>query len=136
MATTQRITPVLNGKYTIQNKDTGKHRTFRIKTQKTDAKFAPGARIVSVMTGTDNQNHYTRFAFINDNGIHLWGKYKGNPEFEGYKKMLWGMASDPDHPLHMSYTIDESLNCVVCNRELTNPESIATGIGPVCGGRV
>lgn len=26
--------------------------------------------------------------------------------------------------------------CSVCNRELTDPESIAAGIGPICGGRI
>ena len=26
--------------------------------------------------------------------------------------------------------------CQVCNRKLTNPESIAAGIGPVCAGRI
>jgi Family of unknown function (DUF6011) len=33
------------------------------------------------------------------------------------------------------YRIEEARNCMVCNRLLTTPESIAAGIGPVCAGR-
>ena len=33
------------------------------------------------------------------------------------------------------YFFELSGLCVRCNRELTNPESIRTGIGPVCAGR-
>lgn len=33
------------------------------------------------------------------------------------------------------YTLLLDGRCVVCNRKLTDPESIRTGIGPKCGGR-
>lgn len=33
------------------------------------------------------------------------------------------------------YTLLVEGRCVVCNKKLTDPESIRTGIGPVCGGR-
>jgi len=136
MLTITRVAKVLNGKYTIQNRDTGSHRTFRIKTQKSDAIFAPGKRIVSVMNGNDNQNHYKGFAFIDDDGIHLWRRYQNDPIYRGYAFMFWNMINGPDHILHQRYTIEESLNCIRCNRELTTPESLASGIGPVCEGRI
>ena len=40
-----------NGTITIHNPKTGDHRTFQIKTQPADAKFAPGRRVVSLLTG-------------------------------------------------------------------------------------
>lgn len=39
---------LFNGFYTIRNRQTGEHRTFRIATQAEDARFAPGERIVSL----------------------------------------------------------------------------------------
>jgi hypothetical protein len=33
------------------------------------------------------------------------------------------------------YKIEEARNCIVCNLLLTNPESIAAGIGPICAER-
>lgn len=47
---------IYSGTYTITNSK-GEHRTFRIKRQKKDAKFAPGARILSLMVGPDNSGH-------------------------------------------------------------------------------
>jgi hypothetical protein len=44
---------VFNGTYTITS-PTGEHRTFRIKTQKDDARFAPGKRTIALLTGSDN----------------------------------------------------------------------------------
>lgn len=50
-----------NGKLTFHNSRTGEHRTFQVKTQDADAKFAPGERIVSLLVGNDNQNDYRGF---------------------------------------------------------------------------
>lgn len=45
MTTEQRFT--VNGKFTITNSK-GEHRTFSVKTQAKDAKFAPGQRVLAV----------------------------------------------------------------------------------------
>ena len=61
-----------NGIYTVTNKETGEHRTFAVRTQKEDAKFAPGERIVALLTGPNNEDDYTGFGFVTPAGIIVW----------------------------------------------------------------
>src|SRR6185369_7175488 len=65
---------LFNGRYTIESKQTGEHRTFWVETQPADAEFAPGKRIVSLLTGSQNDDPscYTPFAIVDDRGIHVW----------------------------------------------------------------
>ncbi len=138
-----------NGEYTLRNVDTGEHRTFRIRTQPKDAGFAPGARIVSLLTGPTlrqpttfghNDSSYTGFGFLHEDHtpmIHLYHK-RDNPTFRYYAKLLQALEQDTDQVTIGDRTYDILLStlCRKCNRKLTTPESIKSGIGPVCGGRV
>lgn len=120
-----------NGTWTIES-PTGEHRTFRVKTQPDDAGFAPGERILSIMTGPNNTFDFKGFAFIKPDGrkVILWKKYRKRP-WTQYVKMLL-------HPWHYEkkgVTYHAETRCRACNRKLTRPDSIAEGIGPVCAGR-
>jgi len=134
---------IFNGKYTIQNRTTGEHRTFMVKTQAEDAKFAPGTRVVALLTGSDNDSDasYQGFGFVNLDGIRVWSSKRGTPDgkksaWEWYAEMLWSLAVDAGHSEYADrYTLLMEGRCVKCNRVLTEPESIRTGIGPVCAGR-
>lgn len=142
-----RAAKVFNGTFTIRNRETNEHRTFSIKTQPDDAQFAPGQRIVSLLTGPDNTHSYTGFAFINDNGIHVWKSksnrgselYKGWTNWDWMAEMLWHIAANIPHPRFdvRRYELMHEGRCLKCNRKLTTPESIESGIGPICarGGR-
>jgi hypothetical protein len=134
----QPAVKLFNGTHTIQNRETGEHRTFRIRTQPDDAKFAPGARIVGILTGPDNTSDYKQFGFVTDDGINVWRKYRGADKrsaYEWYATMLWALGTDPASAWHEKYTILTEGRCCRCNRKLTEPTSIRTGIGPVCAGR-
>ena len=133
-----------NGKVTLRNRETGEHRTFQIRTQADDAKFAPGKRIVALLTGPNNEEDYTPFAFCFENGVVCWGKKRaenGQPwtPFQWYADMLNVLlVSDYQSRKGMTYEKYDVLfekRCRVCNRTLTTPESVETGIGPVCAGR-
>jgi hypothetical protein len=136
--TVERAAKVFNGIYTVKSSKTGDHRTFKINTQGEKAEFAPGKRVVSLFTGTDNtaDEHYTGFAFIDDSGIAVWAKKQGEGLWEKYAEMLWTLALDGAFSpwAEKGYTIVESGTCIRCNRILTNPESLTTGIGPICAG--
>lgn len=133
-----------NGRFTVKNSTTGEHRTFQIKTQPDDSKFAPGKRIVALLTGPNNEGDYTPFAFCFTNGIIPFSKKRavdGKPwtPFQWYADMLNVLLVEG----HVSrrgksyegYGILIERRCRVCNRTLTRPESIESGIGPVCAGR-
>ena len=128
-----------NGSYTIQNKESGEHRTFRVKTQKQDANFAPGERIVALLSGPNNESDYRGFGFVKENGIIVWTKHRypklknsNMSAFEFYAFLLWQLTTNPDSEWHHRYSIQLEKHCIRCNRKLTHPESIETGIGPEC----
>jgi hypothetical protein len=118
-----------NGKLTISNPATGEHRTFRIKTQKDDARFAPGSRIVGLLIGQDNENDFQQFGFVNTDGsVIVWNKYRGT-QFEKLAKMLSNLEESCQR---WNLNAAWSVKCRRCNRELTTPDSIESGIGPTC----
>ena len=121
-----------NGIFTVTSRASGEHRTFRVKTQKPDAKFAPGERIVSLLTGPVNTNDYTSFGILKADGhIVIWKKHR-ETQFEKLARMLERLD---EHAALGHVTVQASTTCRVCNRLLSDPISIATGIGPICGGR-
>jgi hypothetical protein len=121
-----------NGTFTITSVKSGDHRTFRVKTQKPQANFAPGARVISLLTGPCNESDYQGFGFVHSDGsISLW-RNKQTPTFQAYRKMLENMAQ---HIEAGNIDVQAATKCRVCNRKLTDPVSIETGIGPVCAGR-
>ena len=121
-----------NGVITVNNPATGAHRTFRIKTQKPDAKFMPGTRIVSLLTGSDNCNDYTSFGFIGDDGrIIVWRKHQGT-QFDRFARMLMNAK---DEAARFGLVFQWAAKCRKCNRELTCPKSLASGLGATCEGR-
>ena len=121
-----------NGTLTVQSTRTGDHRTFRVKTQAKDASFAPGQRIVQLMIGPDNNSSYSSFAFLKIQNqqpkVHVWKKHR-NTEIQNLAKMLEQLEA---HESVGNVEIHFATTCRVCNRKLTTPESVESGIGPVC----
>lgn len=116
-----------NGTLTINNPVTQDHRTFKIRTQADDASFAPGARVVSLLVGPED---WQSFGFAGEDGVRVWRKKQGGV-FDTYAKMI---ARPEDWQARgLEYHLEGA--CRVCNRPLTNPVSIESGIGPVCAGR-
>lgn len=133
---TDRAAIIFNGYYTIQSRTTGEHRTFLIRTQASDAEFAPGLRLLALLTGPNNEEDYKAFAFVEDDGIHVWNSMRGEGLWEKYAEMIWSLALDAGFsPWAKNYSIMEEGRCLRCNRLLTTPESVSSGIGPVCAGR-
>jgi hypothetical protein len=120
-----------NGTITIRNTRTGNHRTFRIRTQAADARFAPGKRTVSLLTGSNNETDYTGFGFVGDDGgIVVWNARRadGDGIFEKYADMLTRPQAYESSGCEYLW----SERCRKCNRPLTDPTSISLGIGPKC----
>ncbi len=132
------VCKIFNGIYTIHSGTTGDHRTFRISTQVDTAEFAPGRRIIGLLTGPDNQTDYTGFGFVDEEGIQVWSNKRGTDTlWEKYAEMLWSLALDAALSpwADRGYRIMVEGRCLKCNRVLSDPESIVSGIGPVCGER-
>lgn len=128
---------LFNGRYTIESKQTGEHRTFWVRTQEKDAKFAPGRRLVMLLTGSQNDNpdDYTAFGFAEEFGIRIFpSKQANSPRWAQFADLLWTLALDGAFSswTEKGFRILVEGACCRCNRPLTTPESIRRGIGPVC----
>lgn len=124
---------VHDGMVTLTNPRSGGHRTFRIRTQADDASFAPGERVVSLLRGPDRDSYrdWTSFGFVKQDGrIAVWGSHRGT-QMETYARML----ADPARWAARGVTYLVEARCRRCQRPLTHPESIASGLGPICEGR-
>ena len=132
---TQTATQAIrDGFYTIAHGTS--HKTFRLATQPADADFAPGKQIIAFLRGSNNEGDYTNFAFIIDGRLVPWKRYQS-----GYEQVLQAARylvsgpSESHEKAGLMYSLD-SKRCWRCNRLLTHPESIATGLGPDCAKRM
>ena len=133
---------VKNGAYTIVSHKSGEHRTLKISTVHNEESALYGKRIISLLVGPDNQSDYRGFAFFNDNNsMSVWSRFRGTLTEEIGRCLITflvnGKVSD-DGSIRMEgvngHVLFQSA-CCVCNRPLTCPESIRSGIGPVCAGK-
>jgi len=137
---------LFNGTYTLVNEE-GVHKTFLVKTQKKDARFAAGERMVSLLTGTDNESSYKGFAFVKDDDrILVWRKKRGNGKMSAFDyfayllpKAAQSLIGEEGEELEGEFEVNGrkykvllSKKCMYCNRKLTTPESIRRGVGPEC----
>lgn len=125
---------MFNGTYTVTS-PTGEHRTFSVKTQAADAKFAAGKRVVALLTGSNNETDYTGFGFVTEAGIQVW-KSKQTDFYLKVATMLWELGTaEENRYTRKGFRLLLEKRCMRCNRKLTHPTSIETGIGPECAGR-
>lgn len=118
------------GIYTMEYPD-GHHRTFRVRVQESDAKFAPGKAILEYLRGPNNEADYEGFAFIEPTfRLQVWKRYR-DAESEAVSSLLRDANEFTTHPerAHLA------ASCIRCNATLTTPESIAAGIGPTCASK-
>jgi hypothetical protein len=119
-----------NGTITAKNRERGTHRTFQVRKQHKDANFMPGERLVGLLTGPNNNADFRSFGFVDRDRVVLWKKHLDDPFF----KWTAAFLLDPQAYADKVELLIEG-RCRRCNRKLTTPESIESGIGPVCGGR-
>jgi len=118
-----------NGFVTVTNPKTGGRRTFRVRTEKWGKDTH---RVVGLLTGPRNTADYTNFGFVEaDGSVKVWYKKRRETAFVKFARMLADNRRD-------LYTVQKGVTyrlegrCRRCNRTLTVPESIESGIGPVC----
>lgn len=126
---------IFNGSHTIVNKTTGEHRTFKIHTvQKGNLQ---GKRILSLLTGSDNESDYRAFAFITDDDhVAVWRKFRGTGHWNAYAYMIEQIIINQNPEWTAKYDHLLEGRCLRCNRKLTHPDSITLGIGPECATKV
>jgi hypothetical protein len=127
-----------NATVTFQSKKTETRFTYKL----TFAKGEPGPRgvtiFVSLMTGPDNTSSFVYIGHIFSDQMVYWPGRKskiaasapGPTAFDWcWRQMIAGKLPDALEVWHES-------SCGRCGRKLTVPESVASGFGPECRGKV
>jgi hypothetical protein len=132
-----------DGTYTVGSPK-GTHRTFRLRTRPSvqdqlkknlgKKPFAPGEQVIGMLTGSDNENDYTEFAFVAHGRMQVWGRFKATDTVKAGQTLLSLLLKDElgEKLLAAGYTVMESRRCFRCGRKLTTVESLSLGIGPEC----
>lgn len=109
--------------------------TGKCQTQDGQKNFFFGKQIVSFLTGPDNENNFTGFAHLDENGgLHVWKKFREGNAVKKYEQALNILASQDikgQGEAGLEYAM-RSGRCYRCGRTLTVPASLHAGMGPVC----
>lgn len=148
MLSTHKLSPeavptfLLAGKalLTLSNTRTGSHHTYKIQAPgktATERDLAP-VLFVSVLTGPENTSHYTYIGIL----IRQTGEFKLTAKSKlpaDDKRVLgfqWLTRSMNRLDAFLHVECRHHNHCGKCGRVLTVPESIDTGLGPICNGRL
>jgi len=122
-----------NAIFTIANPK-GNRYTFRVNYSKKLKKH-----FVYLLTGSNNETDYTYMGMLIPlvNNIILTNKSKYNIESLSVKVFNYALKVINGNKLLLDgYFLEHEGRCGKCGRTLTTPESIKSGLGPVCRGKV
>ena len=120
--------------FTLHNEVTGNNRTFRIEKNPTNAKFAPDTLALGLLVGPENdgESSYKTFAFVNDTDVVTWKKYRES-KYNVLAQLVAGtLLENPKYNVPPTLKLIHAGRCFRCGRPLTTPQSIETGLGPIC----
>lgn len=124
-----------NATFTVSNPE-GQHYTYKVVLSKGKDGYPP-THFIHALTGPDNSKSYTYMGMVMPDGVRLTRASKYTTDSLIYKVANWAVRltiSGKQPPA--GYDIQHAGTCGKCGRKLTTPESIRTGLGPVCAGRV
>lgn len=112
--------------FTVDN-GKGEHFTYKITKHKTVDMF-----FANVLSGGDGVYTYMGI-FDRSRGVVVQGKKGISPTCKSVKVLEWAVkVVNGKTTLPNGYSIQHSGVCGRCGRELTDPESIRTGLGSTC----
>ena len=142
-----------NGTYTVEHP---KHGHFTVKLYTAQRGELAGRRILAMLVGPDNVSNYRGVAFWLDEEkrANVWKRFRGPDSRrpingDHWQERGWSATekrlaiwsdlairgtTEDEHGFWYGegYRLLLESVCAVCNRKLTHPESIKTGIGPEC----
>lgn len=120
------------GYYTVEFED-GTWRTFQATGPQ---KWCDGKRVLKLLVGQDNTSSYKGVAFLGGRqGVTLWKRFRNDTRLAEAVRVLVGDPEGAQETTRRLAKVHRSGNCFCCGKPLTVPESIRSGIGPVCAGR-
>lgn len=120
-----------NATVTVVSKATGTRFTYRIKASDDGA-----VHFVSLLGGADNETDYRYFGYIR-RGVFVHGGAKAKVGYDApsAKAFDWVWKALSRDLMPATLEVWHEGRCGRCNRKLTVPSSIASGLGPECAGK-
>ena len=123
-----------NAVFTVTSRKTETRFTFKVRVAENNASM----HFVSVLTGPDNTTDYRYLGYIR-RGVYFHGGAKAKiaaeaPSAKAFDWLWRNLMRTND--LSDLATIDHCGRCGRCGRPLTVPESVRSGYGPECVGKV
>jgi hypothetical protein len=131
----QALNYILAGdaRVTLVSKKTGTRFTFEVNLKRAQDGAPASPHFVKVLTGPQNTRDYDFLGSIFDRSAYRHGrKAKIGPDAPSTKAFAWVFDRLVKGQLPEQVEIWHEGRCGRCGRPLTTPESIASGIGPVC----
>ena len=131
---TEALDFIFSGKAVVTLTSTsGTHFTFKLSQSDDERVF-----FVNHLFGSDN-SWDGDWAFLgivfDDNHSRLVAGKKGKPNAASFKALAWTLQHLAAGGIPEALTIQHNDACGRCGRELTDPVSVATGLGPICRGK-
>ena len=132
------LTFMTAGKCTVTLKSlrTDTHFTFKINAPKDNDTVL----FVKVLTGSDNSWNgdwsFIGTIFISTDGLSFRAGRKGCPDAPSFKAMTFTLNCLRADMIPNMLEIWHEGQCGMCGKPLTHPTSIASGLGPICAGKV
>jgi len=127
-----------HAKFTIVSKVTGARKTFEIEKAPPKGNL-PEAWFVRLLVGPDNGSDFRYIGTIRKGARLVFSPNSSGFGLEACAAIEWFLKlvnQGKDEAFNRQAEFWHSGFCSRCGRELTDPESIATGLGPVCRERV
>ena len=120
---------------TLKSLKSGSHFTFKISANRNDEHMF----FVSLLTGSDNEHDYSYLGLLLRHpergtlSFRVTGKSCAGNDAASVRGFRWMLAKlNRGEELSPQGEFHHEGRCGRCNRVLTEPESIETGLGPVC----
>lgn len=135
LAAARRFVTAGKALFTLVSERTGARFTFKVKLAPKRDENDRDAWFVSVLTGPQNTSDYTYLGMLLENGRFIDDrKLRIGLDAPSRKAFRWFWARvNAGSDLHECQVWHEG-RCGRCGRLLTVPESIESGLGPVCAG--
>lgn len=110
--------------FTLVSERTGKRFTYRVVRENEEKPFW-----VFVLDGPDNVSDYQYIGCVMESSLHiLRAGHRGNADAPSFKALAWFLEHLGTHQAQLFH----KGKCGRCGRDLTVPQSIRSGLGPVC----
>ncbi len=116
---------------TIRSTKTQTRFTYRVTKSKPTDDGRPPVWFVSLLSGADNEGDYRYIGTIFANGFRTTARSSVRADAPSAIAFAWFES----HRESAAVKVWHEGRCGRCGRTLTVPESIASGIGPVCAGK-